>query len=52
MPSREWPEYLTEDELDAMASLFVEPGFNDHSSMTVLEAYRLGREHGEGTTGD
>jgi len=35
-------EQLDADEVSFMVQANVEPGFNDHSSRSVLEAYRAG----------
>ena len=39
-------EALTNDEVDYLIAQNVEPGFNDHASLSVLGAYRAGYEEG------
>ena len=43
---REWPSDVTALERLVMAAMDVEPGFNDYSSLTVIEAFRAGYQRG------
>jgi hypothetical protein len=43
---REWPSDVTALERLVMAAMDVDPGFNDYSSLTVIEAFRAGYQRG------